>query len=87
MIPLAEVLMLPGPTGGALHIESADFSLARLRSHGAIVLAKCIAHTSWRSIELRQICLLPPAQAGIMHLICFTACMLNPNPHALVPAL
>jgi hypothetical protein len=52
MIALAEVLMLPG---GAPHLESADFSLARLRSHGAIVLAKCIAHTSWRSIELRQI--------------------------------
>lgn len=46
MMPLAEVLMLAQSKGGAAHIETADFSLARLRSHGAIVLAKCLPRIS-----------------------------------------
>mmetsp|Transcript_45477 Transcript_45477/g.114030 ORF Transcript_45477/g.114030 Transcript_45477/m.114030 type:complete len:451 (-) Transcript_45477:144-1496(-) len=50
VLPLAEVLI----AGGAPHVVEGDFTLARLRSHGAITLAHALPKTNWQVLKLRH---------------------------------
>jgi len=50
VLPLAEVLI----AGAAPHVVEGDFTLARLRSHGAITLAHALPKTSWQTLKLRH---------------------------------
>jgi len=52
LMPLAEVLIKHGKA--CEHVKVADFSHARLQSHGAIVLSRILQHVKWEKIELQN---------------------------------
>eukprot|EP00960_Hanusia_phi_P052795 761663-Hanusia_phi.AAC.1 len=52
LMPLAEVLIKHGRA--CEHVKVADFSHARLQSHGAIVLSRILPHVKWERIEMQN---------------------------------